>query len=89
MLDRQLEDFASAERLGLLLLGLLGIGERVTRLAALPRPDGGRAAPCALADALLGVIAAHRTLQAALGADPPPNAGRGGETSFSDPALLR
>ena len=90
MLDRQLTEFSGRDRLGFMLLGLISVGDRVTRLSAVPRSDGKTALPCALSDFLLGVIAANRSLRAALSSDETTPASAPNERStFSDLALLR
>jgi hypothetical protein len=68
VLDAQVNDFAARARFADAVLGLLSVTEQVRALAAAPatnpRPTGADAA--AIADFLLGVISAGRTLRATL-----------------------
>jgi hypothetical protein len=91
MLDRQIDDFACRDRLGYMVLGLLGTAERVASLAAAPRADGTRAAPGALADFFLGIISVSRSLRGTLSCEDPaaPVAAAGAGSAASGNLALR
>jgi hypothetical protein len=77
-LGEQLEDFAGRARFADMLLGLLGWSERILALVESPRADGALAPDGAVADLLLGVISAGRTLRATLAHEgAPPSAAAG------------
>lgn len=70
MLDAQLDDFAARRRFADAVLGLLSVTERVRALARRPSTNQAPAGPdaTAIADFLLGIISAGRTLHATLAA---------------------
>jgi hypothetical protein len=66
MLGDQLEEFSGRDGFAHMLVGIVGLTERVAAVAAIPRSDGGVCADGPLAYLLLGVISAGLTLRAAL-----------------------
>lgn len=69
MVAEQIEDFVCRDRFVHMVLGIVGLSERLSVLAAFPRPDGGVASDGSLADFFLGVISVGRTLRATLSCD--------------------
>jgi hypothetical protein len=70
VLDSRLQDFSTEERLLDAVLGLLRMGGRIEALSAVARNDGKVGPDGDLADFLLGVVSATRTLRATLAIAP-------------------
>ena len=66
MLDERLPAFDGQDRLIDMVVGLLSWGDRIARLALIPRVDAGRCTDGPGVDFLLGVLSLRRTLRAVL-----------------------
>lgn len=73
-LGRQHQDFAGAERLADMVLGVLSWSDRVAALSALERAGGDRRENGGICDLLLGIISVGRTVKAIVACDASPPA---------------